>query len=127
MKFWVFWALYQNFREKFRFWAKLENAISNFIFSFISALPADLTPSSGLRFGTRRETYLEFNKKLRIKRRANFGVEFKTNERNGIIFYIGDDKNNDFITLFVKNGLVSTKFSVNTIMGINRIGRLFFN
>ena len=74
---------------------------------YFSALPADLTPSSGLRFGTRRETYLEFNKKLRIKRRANFGVEFKTNERNGIIFYIGDDKNNDFITLFVKNGLVS--------------------
>ena len=84
--------------------------ILSLILSLITALPPDLTPSSGLRFGTRRETYLEFNKKLRIKRRANFGVEFKTTTRNGIIFYIGDDKNNDFITLFVKNGLVSNIF-----------------
>ena len=71
----------------------------------------DLTRNSGLRFGTRRETYLEFNRKLRIKRRASFGVEFKTIGQNGIIFYAADEKNNDFITLFLRNGLVSPYFN----------------
>ena len=67
----------------------------------------ELTKNSGLRFGTRKQTYLEFNKKLRIKRRSSFGIEFKTEVSDGIIFYIADEKNNDFIALFVKNGVVS--------------------
>ena len=58
----------------------------------------------GLRFGNKRETYLEFKKKLRLKKRSDFGVEFKTSEADGIIFYIADEKNSDFIALFVKNG-----------------------
>ena len=57
-----------------------------------------------MRFGNKRETYLEFKKKLRLKKRSDFGVEFKTSEANGIIFYIADEKNSDFIALFVKNG-----------------------
>jgi hypothetical protein len=57
-----------------------------------------------LRFGNKRETYLEFKKKLRLKKRSDFGVEFKTSESDGIIFYIADEKNSDFIALFVKNG-----------------------
>ena len=59
---------------------------------------------TGLRFGNKRETYLEFKKKLRLKKRSDFGVEFKTSEADGIIFYIADEKNSDFIALFVKNG-----------------------
>ena len=92
--------------------------VSRFLFRFGQcALPTqagrdrDLTRNSGLRFGTRRETYLEFNRKLRIKRRASFGVEFKTIGQNGIIFYAADEKNNDFITLFLRNGLVSPYFN----------------
>ena len=57
-----------------------------------------------MRFGNKRETYLEFKKKLRLKKRSDFGVEFKTSEADGIIFYIADEKNSDFIALFVKNG-----------------------
>ena len=58
----------------------------------------------GLRFGNKRETYLEFQKRLKLKKRSDFGVEFKTTASEGIIFYIADDKNSDFIALFVKNG-----------------------
>ena len=47
---------------------------------------------------------MEFNKRLRLKKRSDFGVEFKTLASDGIIFYIADEKNSDFIALFVKNG-----------------------
>ena len=64
----------------------------------------DVTGRSGLRFGNSPETYLEFNKRIRLRKRSNFGIEFKTSERQGVIFYIADEKNSDFIALFVKNG-----------------------
>lgn len=70
----------------------------------------DVSPSSGLRFGLKPETYLEFNKRLKIKRRSDFGIEFKTSVLDGMIFYIADEKNIDFIALFVKNGKVSQDF-----------------
>ena len=71
----------------------------------LPAFDPEVTPNSGLRFGNKRETYLEFNRRLRgLKKRSDFGIELKTNDRNGIIFYIADDKNSDFIALFVKNG-----------------------
>ena len=60
----------------------------------------------GLRFGNKRDTFLEFKKRFKkgFKKRSDFGVEFKTTESEGIIFYIADEKNSDFIALFVKNG-----------------------
>jgi hypothetical protein len=29
---------------------------------------------------------------LPIKKASSFGIEFKTNEKNGIIFYVDDDR-----------------------------------
>ena len=58
----------------------------------------------GLRFGTKANTYLEFNRKLNVKRRSEFSIEFKTTHPNGIIFYVANDRNVDFIAklLFVE-------------------------
>ena len=63
-----------------------------------------MTGRSGLRFGNSPGSFLEFTKRIRLRKRSNFGIEFKTSERNGVIFYIADEKNSDFIALFVKNG-----------------------
>lgn len=62
----------------------------------------------GLRFGTKAGTYLEFHRQLKVKRRSEFSIEFKTTHRNGIIFYVANARNVDFIALFMKNGRVST-------------------
>lgn len=70
----------------------------------VPARDPDVTAASGLRFGNKRETYLEFNKRLRLKRRSDLGIEFKTSAQEGIIFYVADEKNSDFIALFVKDG-----------------------
>lgn len=67
----------------------------------------DLSPDSGLRFGTQRESYLEFRRKLKIKKRSEFSLEFKTTEPDGIIFYAAHEGHNDFVALFLKNGTVS--------------------
>ena len=61
----------------------------------------------GLRFGTKAGTYLEFHRQLKVKRRSEFSIEFKTTHRNGIIFYVANARNVDFIALFMKNGRVS--------------------
>ena len=61
----------------------------------------------GLRFGTRSNTYLEFYRQLKVKRRSEFSIEFKTSHRNGIIFYVANSRNVDFIALYMKNGRVS--------------------
>ena len=67
----------------------------------------------GLRFGTRSNTYLEFNRKLNVKRRSEFSIEFKTTHRNGIIFYVANARNVDFIALYMKNGRVSNHIIFN--------------
>ena len=41
-----------------------------------------------------------------MKRRSEFSIEFKTTHPNGIIFYVANDRNVDFIALFMKNGRV---------------------
>ena len=63
----------------------------------------------GLRFGTRSNTYLEFYRQLKVKRRSEFSIEFKTSHRNGIIFYVANSRNVDFIALYMKNGRVSNR------------------
>ena len=58
--------------------------------------------------GTQKDTYLEFDRVLRIKKASNFGIEFKTTEKDGIVFYIADERNVDFIALLIKDGKVNT-------------------
>ncbi len=56
----------------------------------------------------RRDTYLRYDKKLKIrekiKKRSDFQVEFQTTDMDGVIFYIADKGHMDFIGLFLKNG-----------------------
>ena len=66
----------------------------------------------GLRFGTKENTFLEFNRQLKVKRRSEFSIEFKTTHRNGIIFYAANERNVDFIGLYMKNGRVSIILSM---------------
>ncbi len=49
---------------------------------------------------------MEFDRLLKIRKRSEFGIEFKTTEKDGIIFYIADERNSDFIALFMKDGKV---------------------
>jgi hypothetical protein len=56
--------------------------------------------------GTQKDTYLEFDRVLRIKKSSSFGLEFRTTENDGIIFYIADERNVDFIALLIKDGRV---------------------
>ena len=63
--------------------------------------------------GTQRETYLEFQKKLKIKKRSDFSLEVKADADgggggDGVIFYVADDTHTDFIALFIKDGKVQS-------------------
>ena len=56
---------------------------------------------------------MEFDRVLRIKKASSFGIEFKTTEKDGIIFYISDERNVDFIALLVKDGKVNNNNMMN--------------
>ncbi len=60
--------------------------------------------------GTKRDTYLEFHKKLKIKKRSEFSLELKTTFEDGIVFYVADETHTDFIALLIKEGRVSETF-----------------
>ena len=64
----------------------------------------DIERNSGLRFGTTKSTYLMFDRQLKIRRSSDFHIEFKTTHPDGIIFYIANERNVDFISLFMKEG-----------------------
>ena len=68
------------------------------------AIDTDVRRNSGLRFGAKSDTFLEFNRKLKVRKRSEFAIEFKTTETDGIIFYIANERNVDFIALFIKDG-----------------------
>ncbi len=61
--------------------------------------------------GSRKDTYLEFNRKLRIKKRSEFSIEIKTTAEEGIIFYTAGEMQTDFIALFMIRGQVKTSSS----------------
>ena len=70
------------------------------------AIDPDIRKTSGLRFGTKEETFLEFNRLLKVKKRSEFSIEFRTSSKDGIIFYVANKRNVDFISLYMKNGRV---------------------
>ena len=74
----------------------------------VPELEQDLSNTKGLRFGTKPETLLEFNKHLKVRKLSEFKIEFKTSHPNGIIFYIANKRNSEFISLYMKGGHVST-------------------
>jgi hypothetical protein len=58
---------------------------------------------------TQNNTYLEFDRVLRIEKASNFSIEFQTTEEDGIVFYIADEINVDFIALLIKDGKVKNR------------------
>ena len=61
------------------------------------ALPTQPAPDkvgrrAGLRFGMKPVTYLEFNRKLKIRKKSEFSIKFKTTDADGIIFYVANDR-----------------------------------
>ena len=68
--------------------------------------------------GSQRDTYLEFDKMLRIKKRSEFGLEFRTTAEDGIIFYIADNRHTDFIGLFMQDGHVCFMYMYKKIVAV---------
>ena len=76
------------------------------------ALDPDITVSSGLRFGTRGGSYIEYIKKGLHKKMAGqnkFRVDFKTNRPEGLIFFMFSET--DFIVLYIQNGILVYSFN----------------
>ncbi|TRY60964.1 hypothetical protein TCAL_05712 [Tigriopus californicus] len=71
----------------------------------------DVSQESGLRFGAKKDTYLEFNTKLKVKKRGEFIIDFRTTQKDGVIFYVADETNRDFIALFMKGGKLIYAFN----------------
>jgi Laminin G domain. len=61
---------------------------------------------------------LEFNTKLKVKKRGEFIIDFRTTQKDGVIFYVADETNRDFIALFMKGGKVRLDQFFATIFGI---------
>ncbi|KAG8311897.1 hypothetical protein J6590_034486 [Homalodisca vitripennis] len=66
-----------------------------------------VTPSSGLRFGTKFGSRLEYGPLPgRLRNKFEFSINIKTVSTEGIILYVHDSKHIDFIALYLKDGRV---------------------
>ena len=79
------------------------------------ALDPDLNINSGLRFGTKAGSYIEYVKKNlpdMMVSQNRFEIEFKTSKPEGLIFFMGHEEGKtDFIALFVKGGKLVYSFN----------------
>jgi laminin alpha 3/5 len=79
------------------------------------ALDPDLDINSGLRFGTKDGSYIEYVKKnlpAMMVDQNRFQVEFKTTSSEGLIFFmVHEEGKTDFIALFVKGGKLVYSFN----------------
>ncbi len=68
----------------------------------------DVNRQSGMRFGTKRESFLEYQKNNRMlqrfTRKSELSLEFRATDPTGVIFYVADESHEDFIALFLKDG-----------------------
>lgn len=81
----------------------------------IPALDEDLDTNSGLRFGVKKDSFIEYIKKGLPEMMADqnrFQTDFKTSEPEGMIFFMGSqDGRTDFIALFIKGGKLVYSFN----------------
>lgn len=76
----------------------------------------DVDFDSGYRFGTVNESRIEFyTLPERIEKKINmqydFALEFRTDQPNGLLFYVADSRHSDFIGLYLEDGYVIHKFN----------------
>jgi laminin alpha 3/5 len=86
----------------------------------------DLTAESGMRFGTKSDSFIEyFKKKLPdlMVDKYRFSLEFKTTFENGLIFYMRHNERADFVAVYVKGGKLIYSFDCGS--GPSRLGTEF--
>uniref|UniRef100_A0A7E4ULG0 Laminin subunit alpha-1 n=1 Tax=Panagrellus redivivus TaxID=6233 RepID=A0A7E4ULG0_PANRE len=67
--------------------------------------------SVGYRFGTERGSRLEYDKTpSALDRNAIFSIQLRALSTNGFIFFISNEKQTEFITLYLNNGFVHFLF-----------------
>ena len=77
------------------------------------AMDPELTAESGMRFGTKPDSFIEYLKKKlpdAMVDKFRFALEFKTTFENGLIFYMRHNERADFVALFVKGGKLVYSF-----------------
>lgn len=77
----------------------------------VCKLPAtpdlDVDYDAGYRFGTTSDSHIEFMQiPATIKNSYEISLRFRTNDADGVLFYVEDSKNVDFIALYMQNGHV---------------------
>ncbi|CAG0878724.1 unnamed protein product [Darwinula stevensoni] len=76
------------------------------------AVDSELNEHSGQRFGGNPESRQEFDSlPYKVHTDSEFSVEFKSDSKDGVIFYVSDNNHIDFIALYVKNGQVYYAFN----------------
>ena len=71
------------------------------------AYDTDLSAESGMRFGMKNDSFIEYVKKKlpeQMKEKSRFDLEFKTTHENGIILFMKDNERSDFFALLIRNG-----------------------
>jgi laminin alpha 3/5 len=77
------------------------------------AMDPELTAESGLRFGTKPDSFIEYVKKKlpdAMVDRYRFALELKTTFENGLIFYMRHNERADFVALYLKAGRLVYSF-----------------
>ncbi|XP_070555377.1 laminin subunit alpha-like [Ptychodera flava] len=66
----------------------------------------------GTKFGNTVHSRHEYDTLIApVRVRSDFTVDIKTEATNGLIFYIADERQTDFITLYIHNGLIVYAFN----------------
>ncbi|XP_064486972.1 laminin subunit alpha-like [Ornithodoros turicata] len=82
----------------------------------------DLRPDSGIRFGNTPHSRLEYHISTfligSLLDESVISMEFRTQHRDGVLFYIGSSNMVDYIAIFMKDGKVHVMFSCGTGPGL---------
>lgn len=82
----------------------------------------DVGPNSGLRFGNSPESRQEFRMPTdfanSLLEQSTVSLEFRTRHEDGILFYVGNTNQVDFISIFMKQGRLNVMFNCGTGSGL---------
>ena len=77
------------------------------------AYDTDLSAESGMRFGIKSDSFIEFIKKNlpdQMKEKSRFDLEFKTSKPDGLLLFMKDMERTDFFAVFIKDGKLVFSF-----------------
>ena len=82
---------------------------------YVPAYDSDLSAESGMRFGMKPDSFIEYVKKSlpkQMKEKSRFDLEFKTYKKNGLLLFMKDTQEgrSDFFALFINNGRLVFSF-----------------